>query len=582
MSLSGSLNGEGSFWSQARTLGPYVHRHRKALALSSMLSILSTALGLIQPYFAKLLIDDVFLAGAYDRLAPLLGAMILLLLLGYAIRVGNSYTYTLYSARILFRMREDLLAHLQRAPLSFFSRNRMGDITSRMGSDMADIQQMCTDTLPVLIFNGLTFVITSGILLWLNWPMALMSLAFLPVGLHAVYRLRPKLTALAREVAESNADISHFLLESLSGTAVVRAFGAEDLECRRLRDKHAGVLDCLMRYQFLGALSGLAPTGFVIINTLVVFGFGGYSLLRGSLSVGGLVAFSIYQGRVFAVLQGMMDGFLTLQKSRVSLRRVREVLDIPTSAAGHGDRVIEDAKLRGEIVFEDVSFSHDPGQPTLQHLTFRIPAGRTTALVGPSGAGKSTLCHLILGLLEPDSGRITLDGVDLRHLRQDWLRRQMALVSQDTFLFHTSILENIRFSKPEATDGEVVEAARAACIHDFIASLPQGYQTMVGDRGVRLSGGQKQRVSIARTLLLKPRILLLDEATAFLDTAAEERLKETMTVLMEGRTTLVVSHRLSTLRGAGDVLVLESDGQLRLSSFEDLRTESERAAWQSL
>jgi ABC-type multidrug transport system fused ATPase/permease subunit len=569
------LNEESSFWSRLRTLGPYVRRHRKPLALSSVLSVLSTAMGMIQPYFAKLLIDDVFLAGAYEKLAPFLGGLVLLLLLGFAIRVTNNYIYTLYSARLLFRMREDLLAHLQRVPLNFFSRNRMGDIYSRMASDMADIQQMCTDTIPVLFFNFLTFVITAGILLWLNWQMALMSLGFLPIGLIAVYRLRPRLTALAREVAENNADISHFLFESLSGTLVVRAFGAENLECRRLREKHGRVLRNLLSYQFLGALSGLAPTLFVILNTLVVFGFGGYSLLRGTLSVGGLVAFSIYQGRVFAVLQGLMDGFLTLQKSRVSLKRVREILDIPTTDGDGGNLVIEEEDLRGEIAFEDVSFSHEPGEPTLRHLSFNIPAGRMTALVGPSGAGKSTICHLILGLLKPDSGRITLDGVELDHLRRDWLRRRIALVSQDTFLFHTSILENIRFSRPDASDDEVTEAARAACIHEFIVSLPRGYHTEVGDRGVRLSGGQKQRVSIARTILLKPRILLLDEATAFLDASAEERLKETMTTLMEGRTILVVSHRLSTLRGAEKVIAIDANGHLCEGGLETMDGESE-------
>lgn len=553
---------DDSFWSRLRTLAPYIRRHRKPLVLSFVLSVFSTALGMIQPYFAKLLIDDVFLAEAYQKLVPFLGGLVLLLLVGFGVRVGNGYIYTLYSARLLFRMREDLLAHLQRVPLQFFSKNRMGDIYSRMASDMADIQQMCTDTFPVLFFNLLTFVITAAILLWLNWQMALMSFGFLPIGLFAVYRLRPKLTVLAREVAENNADISHFLLESLSGTVVVRAFGAEDLECRRLREKHGRVFRNLLRYQFLGALSGLAPTLFVVFNTLVVFGFGGYSLLRGTLSVGGLVAFSIYQGRVFGVLQGLMDGFLTLQKSKVSLMRVREILDIPTTQGDDGELVLEERAFRGEIAFEDVSFSYVPDEPILRHVSFSIPAGRVTALVGPSGAGKSTVCHLILGLLSPVSGRITLDGVDLKSLRRDWLRRRMALVSQETFLFHASILENIRFSRPEATDEEVREAAKAACIHDFIVSLPQGYRTQVGDRGVRLSGGQKQRVSIARTILLKPRILILDEATAFLDASVEEQLKDALTRLMEGRTILVVSHRLSTIRGARKVIRMDAGGGL--------------------
>lgn len=543
-----------------RYLGGYLRPHRKVLIVSFALSAVSTGLGMVQPYFAKIFIDGVFLAGNAGLLAPLLAALILLLVLGFGIRVVNRYIYTRYSARMLFRMREDLFAHLHRIPLGFFTERKIGDIYSRIASDMADIQALVTDTLPQYLFNLLTCLITAAILFWLDWRMALMSLAFTPIALFIVFRLRPKLVDLGQRVAEINADIAHFLFESLSSGPLIRAYGAASVEKEKLRDKQDTVLGFLLRYQVLGAVSGAVPTLFAVINTLVVFGYGGVLVLDGSLTVGSLVAFSIYQGRVFGPLQGLLDGFLAAQKARVALARVREILDVPPdgaveadSDAGYG-RELEPDRFRGEVVLRNVSFAYAGEAPAIENLSFTAPAGEVTAMVGPSGAGKTTICHLILRLFDPDGGAIFLDGVGLKELNPAWLRKQIALVSQDIFLFHTSIADNIRFSRPEAAQDEVVDAARAACIHDFIQSLPAGYDTVIGDRGVRLSGGQKQRISIARAVLTDPRVLILDEATAFLDEAVEDRLKATLGDLMKDRTIIVVSHRASTVQGADRII----------------------------
>jgi len=547
-------------YNQLKYLGQYLRPYRYILVLSLALSIISTTLGMIQPYFAKLLIDKVFISGNPDILIPLLTALILLLIISYIIRILNNRIYTRYSAGLLFKMREDLFKHLHRVPLNFFSKWKSGDIYSRIASDMADIQGLVTETLPNYMFDLFTCFITTIILLWLNWKMVVMSYCFLPLALLAIHWIRPKIIALSRNMTEGNADISHFLFESLGSTRLIRAFDAEGLESEKLEQKQSKILEYLLRYQMLGAWSGLVPTVFIIINSIIIFGYGGFLVLEGAMTLGSLMAFSIYQGRVLSPLQGPMNGFLEVQKAKISLSRVKEILEIQPDCLEYGDTIIRDEELEGEVVFDRVAFAYEKEEPVLQSLSFRIPAGKTTALIGPSGSGKTTVCHLAMRLFDPDSGSVSLDGIDLKTLRKDWLRKQITLISQDTVLFHTSILENIRFSNPAAGESEVVEAAKAACIHDFIQSLPKGYHTEVGDRGVRLSGGEKQRVSIARSILIKPKILIMDEATAYLDTNTEKELKDTMQTLFTGKTIVVISHRMSTVQDADKIVVMGENG----------------------
>ena len=547
-----------SFASQIRYLSPYLRPYKKVILLSLFLSVVSTTLGMIQPYFSKILIDRVLIGGQARLLFIILGVMIGLLVFSFILRVGNSYLYTRYSARLLFAMRENMFRHLHHIPLKFFTRRKLGDLYSRIGSDMADLQAFLTDMVPHFLFNFLTCLITAAILIALNWRMALMSFAFLPAGLWVIRRIRPRILDLSKSVAETNADVAQLLFESLGNTHLIRAFGARKAENRRLSDKHEGLLSFLLGYQVLGAVSGSVPTLFIIINTLVVFGYGGMLVLGGQMTVGGLVAFSIYQGRVFSPLQGLMDGFLAMQKSKIAFTRIREILDIPAESA-HDEAVFPpaDETLEGPIEFRSVSFAYEPGEPVLEDASFTIPEGRITALVGPSGAGKTTICHLCMRLLPPDAGQILLGGRDLQHIAARQLRSAVCMVSQDIFLFHTSIMENIRFGSPGADDAAVARAARAACIDDFIRSLPAGYDTPVGDRGAVLSGGQKQRICIARAILMDPKILIMDEATAFLDAAVEDRLKETVRGLMKGRTIIIVSHRERSFDDADHIIAIE-------------------------
>jgi ABC-type multidrug transport system fused ATPase/permease subunit len=401
--------------------------------------------------------------------------------------------------------------------------------------------------------------------------MALLSLAVMPLGLLLIYKIRPKIITLSKDVTETNADIAHFLFESLSNTCLIRAYGAESMEISKFCNRQNKLLRFLLRYQILGALSGTVPVLVIIINTLIVFGYGGMLVLEGTLTVGSLVAFAIYQGRLLGPLQGIMDGYFAIQKTRIALTRVHEILDIPKTVVVSGSRTIKRQDFHGEIAFEDVTFAYDADNAVFEKLSFLIPAGSVTALIGPSGVGKTTICHLIMRLFEPDSGRITLDGIDIRELDIGWFRGHVALVSQDTLLFHASILDNIRFASPEGSLDKVFDAARAACIDNFIQTLPQGYDTEVGDRGIRLSGGQKQRISIARAILLDPKILILDEATAFIDQNLEDQLKETIRNLMKNRVVLVVSHRLSTIQSADQIITMAPGGRI----IRTLRTGTE-------
>jgi len=546
--------------SQIAYLGAYLGPHKRVLIISLFLSSVSTGLGMVQPYFAKILIDTVFMENQAQFLFPILSGLIVLLLVSFGIRVSNGYIYTRYSAKILFLMREDLFEHLQKISLNFFSKKKIGDIYSRIASDMADIQALVTDIIPRYIFDAITFLITGVILFSLNWKMALMSLFFIPVALLVVKNLKPKLFALSNDVAKSNADISHFLFESLSNTAVIRAFGAEKTESDKLKKKQSVILQFLLKYQILGAVSGSVPTAFSIVNTLIVFGYGGLQVLEGHFTIGSLVAFSVYQGRVFGPLQGLMDGVLAVQKSKVAIKRVREILDIPPCFDEDGDKILTRAQMDEDIIVDRVGFSYDKETMILKDISFTIPSGKTTALIGESGVGKTSICHLLLGLYTPDSGSIRWAGQGFKQFNKKWFRQKVAMVSQETFLFHTSILENIRFFKPEASTEEIRNAARAAQMDAFINTLPQGYDTIIGDRGMRLSGGQKQRLSLARAILLNPKVLILDEATAFLDVKVENQIKETLKDLMKDKTILIISHRKSTIENAHKIIVLGENG----------------------
>ncbi len=533
------------------------------------LSILATFFGLGYPLFTKFFIDEVLLKGNTQLLVTLTVGMFVIALLGFLLAGVNRYLYTWISARILFDMRMALYRHLQRLSLRFYTRTKIGEILARINTDLAEIQRITTDVLLSSFTNILTLIGTLGFLLWLNYRLFLVSSLLLPFVALGLRYFRPRIADKTREIRDRNADLGSFLIETFQGIKLIKAFGAEELEIERFARKHEAYIQAVLELQklsiFSGGISGLLlPT-----TSLLVFLYGGHLVITGGMTLGDLIAFSAYLIRAFGPVQGLLGLYVQLQRAQISLQRVFELMALEPEVK-EKEGAISPENIKGEVEFEEVSFEYEPGKPVLQNVSFRVPEGTTVAIVGPSGMGKTTLIDLLLRFYDPQKGSIKIDGIDLRDLKIQFLRDHIGVVGQETFLFHATIEENIRYGKSNASREEVIRAAQAAYIHDFIESLPQKYETIVGERGVRLSGGERQRVAIARAILKSPRILILDEATSSLDWMSEQHVRTMLAELMRGRTTIIVTHRLSSIQNAHQILVIHEGQIVQRGIHEDL------------
>jgi ATP-binding cassette, subfamily B, bacterial len=535
-----------------RFIVPYWRR----LALVLALSFVSTALSLYLPLLSRDFFDHALIGkdtATLVRVAVLFSAVTIA---SFAANVVSGLRYTRVSADILFDMRLELYRHLQRLSPRFYVRTRLGDIMSRINNDVGEIQRIAAETALAWLGNVLFLAGTIGMLAWLDVRLFLVTAAVTPFGIWALARYRSRLESSIATLRQRSADIGSFLIETLQAMKLVVTSNAQEREVARFRDRNASFVGALMAMQRLTYLSGGIPGLILSAGTGVVFVYGGMRVIGGRMTVGTFIAFMAYQMRVVSPMQALMGMYTNLATVRVSLRRVAQILDEPIEVEESASPIALPA-VRGEIDFDSVTLSFDRGGPVLEHVSFSVRAGEIVAIVGPSGSGKSTVADLLLRLLDPDDGRIRIDGHDLRTLKLADLRNRVALVDQEPCVLHASIAENIRYGRPDASDADVAAAARRAALDRFIDSLPQRYDTIVGERGLALSAGERQRVALARAFLADPEVLVLDEPTASLDPETERQVMHGYEAVMRGRTTIVITHRQDVAARANRVLALK-------------------------
>ncbi|MGD2252461.1 MAG: ABC transporter ATP-binding protein [Anaerolineales bacterium] len=583
-----------------RRVGGYARPYLAGVVLVLITILGISLLSLIPPLLIRDLIDRTLPQGDFTRLNWLALGIVGVPLVNGLLGVAQRYLSARIGEGIIFDLRRDLYAHLQRMSLRFFTHTHAGELMSRLNNDVVGAQRAVTGTTITLISNLFSLLATLAIMISLEWRLTLLGIAVLPLFVIPARRVGRLLRRATRKSLDLNARMNAMMNETLniSGALLVKLFGRYRSEVNRFSDNAAAVRDIGVRQAVIGRWFFLAISVVSAVGTALVFWVGGNLVLRGSFSIGTIVAFSTYLTGMYGPLMALTNARVEFATSMVSFERVFEVLDLPQEITDKPDAVPLE-RVQGQVRFEDVSFSYledqgaTPGledvrrftwrtygyvppakrkdggdkQPAeaeadeikyaLRDISFQIQPGEVAALVGPSGAGKTTITYLLPRLYDPTDGRVTLDGLDLRQLPLDWLSQHVGMVTQETYLFHASIRENLLYAKADATQDELEQACRAANINDFIQSLSDGYDTIVGERGYRLSGGEQQRVAIARVILKDPRVLILDEATSHLDSQSEALIQEAMEVVMQGRTSLVIAHRLSTVLGADRILVLD-------------------------
>jgi ATP-binding cassette subfamily B protein len=573
-----------------RLIAGFFRPYRARLALIGLLILITVSVGVVNPILIKFVLDNLVPNGPHDLglLYLQVSLMIVLPIVTSLIGVWQSYLSNVVGQRVMNDLRLALYSHLQWMPLRFFTETRTGEIQSRIANDVGGVQSVVTDTAASLLSNFATVATTVIAMLILDWRLTVLSLALLPVFAYITYRVgkvrREVSTLTQRSMAEMSAITEESL--SVSGILLSKTFGQQEASIERFRAESQRLGDLQVRGQMIGRwFFALIGTFFSIMPAFVYLVAGILIIVAGdrNVSIGTIVAFTTLQSRLFFPLGQLLNVQVEIQGALALFDRIFEYLEMDAEISDAPDAVeLTPVNVRGEVRFSDVTFRYPvaPAQveaaeetaeaeadgravPTaiqpfaLTDISFSAAPGQLVALVGPSGSGKTTSTYLIPRLYDVDSGSVTIDGIDVRGIRLESLGRIIGFVTQETYLFHDTILANLRYAKPEATMAQIEDAARAAAIHERIAELPDGYDTVVGERGYKLSGGEKQRVAIARVLLKDPRILILDEATSALDTVSERLIQAALQRLMEGRTTIAIAHRLSTILRADQILAMQ-------------------------
>ena len=604
-------------WGLMKRVFGYSYPYRWQIVGMLLLILVNTGLTLLTPLILRLLIDTTIPEGDVSQLILLSLGLLLIPSLGGVISVGQRRLNASVGEGVIYDLRVALYAHLQRMSLRFFTNTKIGELMSRLNNDVVGAQNAISNTIVNMITNIIQAIAVLMVMFALEWRLTLVSVAVLPLFILAARRLGGRLRDIAREGMDANAQMNAMMNETLNigGALLVKLFGRTVVEVTRFEDRAVEVRDIGVRRAVTGA------TFFVIIGlvsavgTALVYGIGGYYVISGAFTVGTIVAFGAYLTSLYSSLSGLANAPVEFATSVVSFERVFEVIDLPLDIEERPDALaLQD--ISGELVFEEVDFRYEvdekillsdvqrfgrmdnvtavlsgskktepskdggEGEETgaktqarsqaLDHISFHVKPGQLAALVGPSGAGKTTLTYLIPRLYDPIDGRILIDGHDLKAVTLESLSAQIGMVTQETHLFHDTIRTNLLYAKLDANQAELEAAARAANIHDFIMELPDGYDTIVGERGYRLSGGEKQRIALARVILKDPRILVLDEATSHLDSESEALIQEALKHVMVDRTSIVIAHRLSTIHAADLILVIDRGKIVEQGTHDEL------------
>jgi ATP-binding cassette subfamily B protein len=545
--------------------------YRGRLSTVLALILFSASLGVVPAFLLKGVLQAI---GDQDttKLSVFAAGMIVISIVTGVIGVYQTLLSNQVGQRVMHDLRTRVYRHLQRLSLAFFTRTRTGEVQSRISNDIGGVQSVVTSTATSIVSNVTTVIATMVGMLLLSWQLALFAFALIPLFVLLTRRVGNERRRIAKSTQETLADISSLVQESLSVSGIMlgKTMGRSNELADRFETESQQLADLEVRQRMAGRwVMATIQTTFAVMPALVYW-FGGLLLASGShaITVPTLVAFTTLQTRLFFPVGSLLGVSLDVQTSLALFDRIFDYLDQPVDIEERPDPLV--VQEAGDVTFDHVWFRYGDDAWTLQDISFDVPAGTKTALVGETGAGKTTLGYLVARLYDVSDGSVSIGGVDVRDLSFASLAKLVGVVSQETYLFHSSVRDNIRFAKPDATDEEIEAAARAAQIHDLIESLPDGYDTVVGERGYRFSGGEKQRIAIARTILRNPPILVLDEATSSLDTETERQVQEALDRLAEGRTTIAIAHRLSTVYDADQIVVLDHGGIAERGTHDEL------------
>ena len=544
-----------------RRIGRLFTPYRWQLAIVTAIIAASSVVGVASPFLLRAVIDTALPDKNVRLLAWLVAGMVAVAAVTSAFGVIQTWISTKVGQQVMHGLRTSVFGHLQRQSIEFFTRTRTGEVQSRITNDIGGMESVVTSTATSIAANFTTAIATAVAMIALSWRLSLISLVVMPPSIYLtrkVARMRRAITTdQQRELADLNVTIEEGL--SINGIQLAKTMGTGPSLVQRFTASSARLIDLELRSQLAGRWRMASLSIMFAAIPAIIYLAAGLPLTAGAMTIGTLIAFTTLQNNLFRPLTGLLGTSVTVISSLALFARIFEYLDLPVDVDDPADPVeIDPARITGHVSFTDVSFSY-PGadRAALAGVSLDVPAGRTLALVGETGSGKTTLASLIARLYDPTSGAVRIDGTDIRDMRLADLAAIVGVVSQETYLLHTTVRENLRYARPGATDAEIEDAARAAQIHHLIADLPDGYDTMVGSRGHRFSGGEKQRIAIARTLLRDPRVLVLDEATSALDTETERAVQKAFDALARGRTTITIAHRLSTVRNADQIVVLD-------------------------